>query len=244
MANFNEQLNTLFDKWEAESNRNGETGFFCRDGLMYKYGHDKSYVDQLWEKSKKRIMFLLKDPKEPSGDSREWLYFDGDRYLENRNLQPKIMKVLAFWLYGLSTAKDGKIAELETVTEEQLVTCFNETPFAYVESKKQHGGTSIADGTLREKINLYKEYLTEEINILNPDIIVCCGTPQYNFVLKLYEGAEKIDNNVFFHREKNKLILYSYHPSYYKGEWNDPKTFYRDLMSQYSKFLARYPDFQ
>src|SRR5690554_158851 len=102
MANFNDQLNALFDKWEAESNRNGEIGAFCRDGLMYKYGHDKNYVDELWGKSKKRIMFLLKDPKENSGDAREWLFLEGENYKKNRNLQPKFIKKLAYLLYGLT----------------------------------------------------------------------------------------------------------------------------------------------
>ena len=73
MENYNEKLNVLFEKWKAKSIENGEEKAFCEDGLMYKYGHDNNYVDELWDKSQKRIMFLLKDPKEYSGDSREWL---------------------------------------------------------------------------------------------------------------------------------------------------------------------------
>lgn len=96
MENYNEKLNVLFEKWKAKSIENGEEKAFCEDGLMYKYGHDKNYVDELWDKSKKRILFLLKDPIENSGDSRLWL-----NEPENQQLRPIIMKKLAYILYGL-----------------------------------------------------------------------------------------------------------------------------------------------
>ena len=145
MENYNEKLNILFEKWEAKSIENSEEKAFCRDGLMYKYGHDKNYVDELWDKSKKRIMFLLKDPIEDSGDSRLWLDEP-----ENQQLRPIIMKKLAYILYGLSTVKDGKTVDFWDITHEQLVKSFNEIPFAYVESKKQEGITKISDKELKK----------------------------------------------------------------------------------------------
>jgi hypothetical protein len=233
MANYNEQLNILFDKWETESNKNGETAF-CRDGLMYKYGRDKNYVDELWGKSQKRIMFLLKDPKEESGDSREWLYYES-----NRQLQAQFIRKLACLLYGLSTAKNGKTVDFSAITNEQIVSCFDETPFAFVESKKQAGTTTIKDKELDKYINRYKEYLTEEINILNPNIIVCCGGPQYHFALTdLCKNAEIIDKNIHFHKESNTLLIYSYHPS----ARTSYESFYNEVMRQYEQFLAKYSD--
>ncbi len=237
MENYNEKLNVLFEKWEAKSIENGEDQAFCSDGLMYKYGHDKNYVDELWDKSKKRILFLLKDPKELSGDSREWLYYE-----KNRQLQFPFIKKLAYVLYGLSTVKDGKTADFWDITHEELMECFNEIPFAYVESKKQAGESSISNGKLKKYINLYKEYLTEEINILNPDIVICFGGEQHDFAVNdLFKNAEKIDNNIHLHKPTNTLIIYSYHPSYFKFS---TESFYIDIMCQYGKFLAKYPDFQ
>lgn len=235
MENYNEKLNILFDKWEAESVKNGEEDF-CRDGLMYKYEHDKNYVDELWEKSQKRILFLLKDPKEYSGDSRDWL-----NYEKNRQLQSSFIKKLAYVFYGLSTVKDEKIADFRDITHEQLVECFNEIPFAFVESKKQAGTIQIQDKVLDKYINDYKEFLTEEINILKPNIVICFGGPQYHFaVTDLFKDAEKIDNNIRLHKETNTLIIYSYHPSARKSY----ESFYSEVMREYSKFLAKYPDFQ
>lgn len=237
MENYNEKLNNLFEKWKAKSIENGEEKAFCEDGLMYKYGHDNNYVDELWDKSQKRIMFLLKDPKEYSGDSREWL----QKKEENRQLQSSFIKKLAYVLYGLSTVKDGKIADFWDITHEQLVKCFNEIPFAFVESKKQAGETKISDKELKKYINLYKEYLTEEINILNPDIVICFGGPQHHFAVNdLYKDAEVIDKHIRLHKQTNTLIIYSYHPSYFRIS---PENFYNDIMCQYGKFLAKYPDF-
>lgn len=237
MENYNEKLNVLFEKWKAKSIENGEEKAFCEDGLMYKYGHDKNYVDELWDKSKKRILFLLKDPIEDSGDSRLWL-----NEPENQQLRPIIMKKLAYILYGLSTVKDGKVTDFWDITHEQLVKSFNEIPFAYVESKKQEGTTVIKDKELDKYINRYKEYLTEEINILNPDIVICFGGPQHHFAVNdLYKDAEVIDKHIRLHKQTNTLIIYSYHPSYFRIS---PENFYNDIMCQYGKFLAKYPDFQ
>lgn len=237
MANYNEKINILFEKWEAKSIENGEEKAFCRDGLMYKYGHDNNYVDELWDKSQKRILFLLKDPKEYSGDSREWL----QKKEENRQLQPSFIKKLAYVLYGLSTAKDGKITDFWDITHEQLVKCFNEIPFAFVESKKQAGTTKINDLELDEYIYDYKDFLSEEINILKPNIVICFGGPQYHFAITdLFKDAEKIDNNIRLHNKTNTLIIYSYHPSARKSY----ESFYSEIMRQYGKFLAKYTDFQ
>lgn len=236
MVNYNEKLNILFEKWEAESVKNGELGAFCRDGLMYKYGHDRKYVDELWENSKKRILFLLKDPKEYSGDSREWLDYE-----KNQQLKSTFIKKLAYILYGLSHVKNGKTVDFWDITDEQLVKCFNEIPFAFVESKKQAGTTAIKDKELTEYINRYKGYLTEEINILNPDIVICFGGPQYHFAIyDLYKDAEVIDKNIRLHKQTNTLFIYSYHPS----ARSSYESFYSAIMYEYGKFLAKYPDFQ
>jgi hypothetical protein len=237
MENYNEKLNVLFEKWKAKSIENGEEKAFCEDGLMYKYGHDKNYVDELWEKSKKRIMFLLKDPIHDSGDSRLWLNDP-----KNQQLKRKIMKRLAYILYGLTTVQNGETLDFGDIMHEQLVKSFNEIPFAYVESKKQAGTTKINNKELKRYINLYKEYLKEEINILKPNIVICFGEEQYHFaVTDMFKDAEKIDNNIHLHKLTNTLIICSYHPSYFIIS---NKSFYTDIMCQYAKFLAKYPDFQ
>ena len=240
MENYNEKLNILFDKWEDESKRNEEQGAFCRDGLMYKYQHDNNYVDELWDKSEKRILFLLKDPIHNTVDSRDWL-----NYEKNQQLQSSFIKRLAYVLYGLSTVKDGKTADFWDITHEQLVKCINEIPFAFVESKKQADTKKrkkINDKELKKYINRYKDYLTEEINILNPDIVICFGKPQYDFAFSdLFKDAEVIDKYIRLHKQTNTLIIYSYHPSYFIISY---ASFYSGIMHQYGKFLAKYPDFQ
>ncbi len=235
MANYNEKLNILFDKWEAESIENGLTGF-CRDGLMYKYGDKKNDVDELWDKSKNRILFLLKDPKEYSGDSREWLQIE-----ENQQLRSQFLKKLAYVLYGLSNVKDGKTADFWDITHEQLVTCFNEIPFAFVESKKEAGKNEISGKELDKYINDYGDFLSDEINILKPNIVICFGGSQHHFALtKLFNDVETIDKNIHIDNETKTLIIYSYHPS----ARTSYESFYDEIMRQYGKFLAQESKFK
>jgi hypothetical protein len=71
-VNYNALLDTLFKQWE----KNYSEGF-CKDGLMLipdnPNPNSTSYVDELWEKSERRVMFLLKDNPDDGHDIRRWL---------------------------------------------------------------------------------------------------------------------------------------------------------------------------
>ncbi len=80
----------------------------------------------------------------------------------------------------------------------------------------------------------------DDIEILNPNIIVCCGGPQHHFVLhSLYniETLETIDGNVHYDREKNVVVVYSPHP---RAHCSHDK-FFEGAMWHYGIFLKRYP---
>lgn len=73
MANFNKQLDEkLFNPWMSNAKQE-EKDDFCRDGLLIMPDHAEDFVDELWEKSSRRVMFLLKDKNTPYGDDiRRW----------------------------------------------------------------------------------------------------------------------------------------------------------------------------
>lgn len=237
MKNYNEQLDKLFKEWETASIANGED-VISKDGLMRKLNAD---VDELWDKSVKKVMFLMKD--QPNGwgdDTRNWLVLPDDHPLakRNRNASSIFLKRLALLLYGITY----NIIDYGSVDEKATVKCFNEVPFAFVEAKKQSGETFVSDKIMNAYINKYKDFLLKEIAILEPNIIVCCGGPQYHFALNtLYnkENLECIDQNVYFDKIKNVLLIYSSHPSR-PGSHAD---FYAGVMYHYGKFLEKYPDF-
>lgn len=238
MKNYNERLDELFKEWEAQSIANGD-GVISKDGLMRKLHAD---VNELWEKSVKKVMFLVKDQPDGGGDdTRNWLVLPDEHPWAKRNRKASsvFLKRLALLLYGFTY----NVTDFGAIDEKEAVKCFNEVPFAFIETKKQSGGTSVKDKVMDIYINKYKDFLLKEIAILEPNIIVCCGGPQYNFALNtLYkkEDLECIDQNVYFDKTKNVLVIYSPHPRIQKISH---AKFYEWVMWHYEQFLKKYPDF-
>lgn len=235
MTDYNGQLDVLFKEWEAASIANGDD-VISKDGLMKMKDVD---VNEMWDKSPVRVMFLLKDQPNGGGDDiRNWLTLpDSNRFARrNREVHGTFLKRLAFLLYGFVYGS----TEFWTIKKEDVIKCFLETPFALVETKKQSGGTSVSNRVMNIYINRYRDFLLKEIEILSPNIIVCCGGPQHHFVLhSLYniETLETIDGNVHYDPEKKVVIVYSPHPRAHCSH----EKFFEGAMWHYGIFLKHYP---
>ena len=119
MEDYNLRLDKeVFPKWKAELKEkeeaplfdtNGEPIFTC-DGIMWKNNVSKEELYNSWEKSDRRILFLLKDqPSKTNDDTRFWLKDVPDdsedkRKLKskNRNLEVQFLCRIANLHWGLS----------------------------------------------------------------------------------------------------------------------------------------------
>ena len=242
MKNISEELDTLFNEWKK---RLGTGTHFTYDGIMYQNGKTKEQVEQEWMASPKRILFLLKDQHQFDAEKwdehiRYWLKdLPGDEspVLENkrrnRNLIPpvfkngkrarkSIFKPIAFLLWGLAKVEKGidwKFDDVK-VNLEEVKKLFNSQPFALVECKKDPGGPECKDHILSQHINQYGDLLKKEIEILNPNMIVCTNSIIYNFVKNMFpidEITESRDNPQFgkiaYHNNSGTFIFSSFHPS-------------------------------
>lgn len=257
MTDYNMQLEELFSRWIERSEQNNEPreeGYGCviftKDGLMEKNGASIN-ISKAWQQAQRRIMFLVKDqPSEWCDDSRLWLKdIDGEKQQDrqhkesNRALKPRFLHNIADMFWGLWNATPNLLCTSEQLRAsfEQVKECFNNYPFAYVECKKQGGSTSIADHTLLTYLNKYGDLLREEIELLDPNIIVCTNPHIYNFVLNMY-GNEfeqiKGHNSIRIDMKRKKIILLTYHPS----AWN--VNVYEGVMDHFRAYLqSDYPKF-
>lgn len=229
--NYNEQIDYLLGKWQDESNEP-----LTKDGLMNKpEGPD---VNQLWEHSKKRVMFLLKDqPNSQGDDTRNWLIGEHRQAMENREIKAKFLRRLGMLLYAITYNQP----EYWNISPDQVKECFLTVPFAFIESKKQSGGSTIKDKELDSYLGKYGHFLIKEIELLNPNIIVCCGGPQYHFALNtLYQKdkLERFDENIYLVPEEKKVILYVPHPSVIVSD----KNYYNGALWHWGELLRKYPD--
>ena len=257
MTNYNSQLDNLFSRWIERSEQNSEPreeGYgriiFTKDGLMEK--NDASInISDAWQNAQRRIMFLVKDqPSEWCDDSRLWLRdIDGEKPQSRKNkencraLKSRFIHNIANLFWGLWNATPANLCTSEQLCRsfEQVKDCFNTHPFAYIECKKQGGGTSISDQTLIQYLNKYGDLLREEIELLDPNIIVCTNPHIYNFVQNMYGNEfERIEghNSIRVDLKHKKVILCSYHPS----AWN--VNVYEGVMDHFRAYLqSDYPQF-
>ena len=255
VENCNAKINELFIRWEEQLNKDGFFGF-CRDGLMFRgenwkeQGDDGKLYDgkysgneeTMWANVPKRILFLLKDSnKNPGYDNRE--FYPGVKGSLNTHYRN-----LAYWLFGLlafDETKDAPAFESLNLWDE-VYSVFDTKPFAIVNCKKESGGSYVSNENLQEHINRYADFIKEEIAILNPDIIVCGGGSSLikKFVAdNVYRNLEKINNWIYFDKFNNKVVIDSYHPSYWQISGGS-KTIYTKMMNAYKEFLEKHPDFR
>lgn len=242
--NYHSQLDELFEEWKQESLKYDEPRepiengriIFTDDGLVEKSDELKIDVEKEWRKSDKRVMFILKDqPSEWCNDARLWL-----KTPENRELKSKFIHNIANIFWGLYNADREHLctcAEMQDLFDE-IKECFNTKPFAFVESKKQGGTTDISDSTLTRYLQRYGSFLIREIEILQPNMIVCTSSVIYGFICNLFPKDElvKIDNvhnSVRFHKKSGTLVFCSYHPSARKSY----EEIYEGVMDHYRAFL-------
>ncbi len=100
----NSKLNKLFQSWKKEMEENSDIGF-CEDGLIYRDGQESA----LWQNSKRRILFLLKENNDNDGqDVREWT-----GSINGHSPNGLFYNRLSAWLYGLMNYTDTSYPPIE-----------------------------------------------------------------------------------------------------------------------------------
>lgn len=248
------ELENLFDKWSQKIKENGDGEYFTKDGILRKNNLTEAQLEQNWFSSEKRVLFLLKDQNQigwkGNEDIRDWLKdVESDteknriQKYENRNLNSSFIKNIAYLLWGLTKTNHECDWWYDEITQhiEEVKTFFNTQPFALVECKKMPGGGELDDNVLRKHLTDYGCFLKKEINILDPNIIVCTSQYIYDFVVNnLYDTNELISlslekhKSLRIHQPSKTLIFCSYHPSTF---WKSKDFVYEGVMYHYREFL-------
>lgn len=231
------QLNELFVEW-MECLNNEEKQLFCKDGLMLKAYKTEKSIDTLWDESSRRVMFILKDKNTPDGDdTRLWLV-DGIHGKETRNLsggnvgKTGFIPNIARMLYGLTQETIG----FNQLDMQKVIGVWNTVPFAFVEAKKLAGYSTVGKPQIEKALAKEGNFLLREIEILHPNIIVCCDAEdtQFDYITSEFEKKEKGEIIEYKYPEKphfvcglryypmlNKVVIKSFHPTRIgkAGDW-------------------------
>ena len=237
-VNYNALLDTLFENW-METLDEEQKKLFCKDGLIIipDKKENPEYVNEKWEHSPRRVMFILKDKNTPDGDDiRRWL-IDEKNGENNRNLsggkdgQTSFLPNIAKMLYGLLTTGKGNRPNFDSVTKnnmDEVRKFWNSKPFVLIEAKKLAGFSTVSKKEIEYAINRDEIFLKKEIDILKPNIIVCCDADdtQFRFITEKYMNGKKHlefgDKNypdskrpgcLWYYPEDQIAVIKSYHPT-------------------------------
>ena len=260
------QLNQLFQEW-MEGLTKEEKNLFCKDGLMLKAYKTEKSIDTLWDESQRKVMFVLKDKNTPDGDdTRLWLV-DGKNGEKTRNLcggnigrtgfMPNIARILFGILYW-EQLEYKNFEEFMQKYEKKIIETFNTMPFAFVEAKKLAGYSSVKQQELQKAIDKDGDFLMREIEILNPNIIVCCDAEdtQFDYIAKRLEDQEMDKDRIItinykypraphfnchlrYYPTLNKAVIKSYHPTR-RGKGKADWVIYEKVISPFRQLLNNY----
>jgi len=154
MGSKTEKLNRLFEKWKESYGEERED--FAEDGIV---------CEEKWETARRKILFLMKETNEFNRDLRHLIR------------EKKDWNVLGYWAYGLLHATVDYIPPYKEAEKEQK--CGEALPLlssAVMNLKKLKGGSSADMEKIKEATERDKKRIKEELRIIKPEIVVCCGT--------------------------------------------------------------------
>lgn len=216
--NREEQLQNLLTEW-AQKHQEAGSNRFIFDGIVN---------PERWNKSALKVCFLLKES-----------YFDSEQYEADllmpgcnstvHHWNPHIENHLGFYTYNLVehlrehdpwlmwcrvkewTNRFYRLAGMN------IADAINE--IAVLNLKKSNGTSKSDAKDILKYANNDRELIIRELELIDPDIVICGGTYEYCIAADLLENLETIaELNIFkkqvVAKSGKRLVLDCYHPAY------------------------------
>ena len=248
MKDYVKRNEEILKEWrENNKDKYGEKKF-AYDGIMYRgknydceRSSNKEIENKLWNEARLRILFITKD--QPAGDAEAW-----DVRGELGDLSYAFFRNLMYQLYGLHNTTSKHKADY-TFTNEEAEELYSKSAIARINVKKEAGTNSLPNYILRKYLERDGEFLKEQIENLDADIIVCCGYSDsvedtgnliLNFLIKVCKYKFKRYNDwIYYDKDKKKIAINNWHLSVRKSS----EDMYNSLTDAYYQFLKEYPNF-
>ncbi len=176
-----------------------------------KFSNDGILLDEVWAKQQTKIAFILKEPNDDFFDirGRDYSPKNGNSRLFWRNLN--------IWSYTVNQFFNGSPVILEEAKARKEDKVGH---IAYVNLKKKNENLSTSyDPDIQEYVDRDWEFISRQLDLINPDVIFCCGTYKY---LKTRLQTEYLGDGLY--RLQNKFLIDFCHPS---ARYGYKKTFER-----------------
>ncbi|MBI1625918.1 uracil-DNA glycosylase family protein [Comamonas suwonensis] len=220
------EIQNLYARWEMRLAEQEPGKILSKDGII-----DLSTWGQSGEGGfpKLKILFVLREAnvKKPNGSwenpprTLRGAAEDRKHKIWNGSLT---FHTVGRWAYGLSHTDSISMCPYELAQKHRksaLALC------AHMNLKKTGGKSKSKPKEIEAATERYKEFLIEQIKIINPDVIVCGGT--FGLVKKyLFPSMEKESTRI--HKAAGKVFINAHHPSSYRKK---TKVMYADVVENY-----------
>lgn len=258
--NFVEKNDSILQKWKEHNEKVEKTmkqqdPNFALDGIMFRGEIDQNErysnpekENELWENAPIRYLFLTKDQNCWGGAAWDVRSETGRSNEDSCSIRYQFYRNLMYILYGIINSEDT-LCGYEDFTNEQAIQTYDNAPVARINVKKQAGGSSIDNNTLKTYIERDKEFLIEQITALDADVLICCGYSEsiedtgniiLNFLIKEIYNFTKINEWIYYDDKTKKVAINAWHLSY-RGV--SQQKFFEGLVSAYHKFIIKHQDF-
>ena len=187
----------LLDKWANQNHHSGNG--FVHDGIV---------DPKRWNKSKIKLLFLLKEAYSNPARPED---FDLRVLLRDVWKGPKgiLFWYAAYWAYAVHNCDRTETLSLPETPEELNLASEYLLSSAIVNVKKSSGQTHSDMENIKQYAKLDGELLKKQINIINPEIVICGNT----WVAVRYLWPEVISNYDLTWQNTNILFVDFWHPA-------------------------------
>lgn len=201
-----EELELLFESWKKKEKHLGK--IFNSDGII---------CEEEWKKQDKKILFILKEAYHR--DIKIVNDYDLAEDLCNNGLWKNIWKRVAEWSCGLVKTTSNYTEPYRSLNEAEANSYLKKV--AVINIKKSDGKSKSDYNEIIQYAEYDAEEILREIEIINPDIIVCGYTiGPLNATLKKMDPTfvpfkynKKATSENYHYVWKNRIVIDYYHPA-------------------------------
>ena len=156
-----------------------------------------------WQSAPIRILFVLKDAYDSEHANEGW---DLRKYARQQGNKGVTLREMSYWCHTLLRPEyDHPCGDEETLHEALLSS-------ASINVKKTPGSTYANSGEIAEHANVYGDLLLEQIDIINPNVVIC-GSTWWAIKDLVQSSADGTSNSRIFKTQNGRTYIDFCHPA-------------------------------